>query len=78
MKSRVTVQNESQRLTLPLIVVPGQGPSLLGRNWLVKLQLDWENIFALQANSLQDVLDGFTSFFQESLGILKQNKVKLF
>ena len=27
--------------TLPLMVVPGNGPSLLGRNWLSMLQLDW-------------------------------------
>ena len=30
--------------TLPLMVVPGNGPSLLGRNWLSMLQLDWTRI----------------------------------
>ena len=74
----VTVQRESQSLTLPLIVVPGQGPSLLGRNWLLKLQLDWKNIFTLQVSSLQNVLVRYSSLFQEGLGTLKQSKVKFF
>ena len=57
----VTVQSDSQVLTLPLLVVPGQGPSLLGRNWLHKLQLDWSNIFTLQTSSLQSILDRYFS-----------------
>ena len=35
----VKVQSGRQSHTLPLLVVPGQGPSLLGRNWLLKLQV---------------------------------------
>ena len=74
----VKVQSGSQVHTLPLLVVPGQGPSLLGRNWLLKLQLDWKNIFSLRSSSLQDVLDHYTTLFQEGLGTLKQHKVKFF
>ena len=45
----VKVQSGSQvhTLTLPLLVVSGQGPSLLGQNWLLKLQLDWKSNFSL-------------------------------
>ena len=32
------------RLILPLVVVEGDGPALLGRNWLVNFQLDWQGI----------------------------------
>ena len=75
----VKVQSGRQSHTLPLLVVPGQGPSLLGRNWLLKLQLDWKNIFSLRSsNNLQDVLDHYSSLFQEGLGTLKQTKVKFF
>ena len=37
--------------TLPLMVVPGNGPSLLGRNWLSMLQLDWTRIHHVGASS---------------------------
>ncbi|CAH3040403.1 unnamed protein product [Pocillopora meandrina] len=30
-------------LVLPLIVVDGEGPPLLGRNWLEQLKLNWHN-----------------------------------
>ena len=56
----------------------GQGPSLLGRNWLLKLQLDCKSIFNLRSSTLQDVLNYYTTLFQEGLGTLKQSKVKLF
>ena len=36
----VKVQSGSQVHTLPLLIMPGQGPKLLGQNWLLKLQLD--------------------------------------
>ena len=29
---------------LPVIVVPGSGPNLCGRDWLAQLQLDWKTI----------------------------------
>ena len=34
---------EQQELVLPLIVVDGEGPPLLGRNWLEQLKLNWHN-----------------------------------
>lgn len=33
--------------SLELIVVKGQRPSLLGRDWLSKIRLNWNNIFAI-------------------------------
>lgn len=36
---------EQQELVLPLIVVDGDGPPLLGRNWLEQLKLNWSSIF---------------------------------
>ena len=37
----VKVQSGGQIEHLPLLVVGGNGPSLLGRDWLFKLRLDW-------------------------------------
>ena len=47
---------EQQELILPLIVVDGDGPPLLGRNWLEQLKLNWRNIFHVsKADTLSDV-----------------------
>ena len=40
----VAVEYKDQRESLQLLVVAGNGPSLLGRNWLQKLHLDWREI----------------------------------
>ena len=43
----VKVQYGEQNQKLVLVVVKGDGPSLLGRNWLKYIRLDWHNIFSL-------------------------------
>ena len=45
----VTVKYNEQVATLPLIITSGTGPSLLGRDWLSVLKLDWKEIFVLQS-----------------------------
>ena len=42
--------------TLPLLVVKEDGPSLIGRNWLTKIQLDWKNIFTVTGERQLDEL----------------------
>ncbi len=39
-----TVRHNGQEAQLPLQVVQGNGPSLLGRNWLNAIHLDWGHI----------------------------------
>jgi len=40
----IDVQYGKQSATLPLVVVQGSGPTLLGRDWLQKITLDWKGI----------------------------------
>ena len=44
---------KSQVAKLPIIVVEGSGPDLLGRNWLKYLVLDWHEIHHIYADPLQ-------------------------
>ena len=53
----VRVQYKEQTQTLPVIVVPGKGPNLLGRDWLAQLKLDWETIFWTQCATLTQILN---------------------
>ena len=49
----VTVKCGNQTKKLMLVVVKGNGPSLLGRNWLKHIQLDWHNIFTIRTVKLK-------------------------
>ena len=40
----MTVQYGNQRAELELVVVGREGPSQLGRDWLKKIKLDWQQI----------------------------------
>ena len=52
-KLMVKVQYQGQAEKLPLSVVAGDKPSLLGRNWPAKLKLEWKHIFNVQAKESQ-------------------------
>ena len=55
----VSVQvDNNPTVTLPLIAVKGQGPSLLGCNWLHKIKLDWKGI--LHVTELDPQIDDLT------------------
>ena len=44
----VNVKHNKQAKDLVLTIVGGDGPSLLGRDWLKQLKLDWKAIHSLQ------------------------------
>ena len=68
----VKVEYKGQTATLPLLVIPGAGPPLLGRDWLNVLRLDWKSIFQVHSQrSLQDVLEAYSEVFEEELGTVK-------
>ena len=57
---------------MSLLVVAGEGPSLLGRDWLMELQLDWCELYLIhQSLSLQDILNKHEPVFREELGEAK-------
>ena len=75
----VIVDCQGQNHTLPLVVVKEDGPSLIGRNWLVKIRLDWENVFSINGEQhIHDLLHQHNSVFNDELGTVKDLKVKLY
>ena len=63
---------------MPLVIVQGSGPSLLGRDWLSQISLDWSEIHHVRTESLQAILDRHPAVFQEGLGTLKGFKAKIY
>ncbi len=82
--SQVTVEYQEQKKTLPVVVVAGNGPNLLGRGWLAELKLSWDQIkherHVLQIqtgdDSLQKMLVRHSDVFKEELGTLRGLQAK--
>ena len=76
--TEVDVQYQSQQAKLPLLVVQGTGPNLLGRDWLQSIRLNWAEINCIRHASVDDVLQKHSEVFQEKLGRLKGVKAKIY
>ena len=67
----VEVEQGMERKKLVLIVTKGQGPSLLGRNWLAELKIDWKNTYRVQGTDpLTAVLEVHKALFHKELGTI--------
>ena len=61
--ANVKYQNKKQNLLL--IVAGKEGPSLLGCDWLYSLCLNWNTILRLHHNNLSDILQKYSTVFQQ-------------
>ena len=79
----VSVSYRQQLQQLSLLVVRGQGPTLLGRDWLKYLKLDWNQLLFHRVHAvtmgsnldtsnpkLQQVLERHAAVFKEELGTI--------
>ena len=69
--------DEGNTKRLPIQVLEGDGPSLLGRNWLKDIKLNWRTIKKL-SNNLDSMLEEHKDVFKDELGTIKGVKAKLF
>ena len=76
---QVTYNNETH--SLPLVIIGGEGPPLLGRNWLANMKLDWHALFSITRgytnNNLNQVLIDNEEVFGSETGLLRDHKVKI-
>ena len=81
-EATVEISCNKQCHSLPLIVVAEQGPTLLGRNWLQYIQLNWRLICALSLDQspkykVEALLSKYAEIFRDELGTVHSMKVKL-
>ena len=75
--AQVRVQGKDT-VRLPLYVVEGRGPALLGRDWLSKFQFDWLQVkILLQEKNLESIINRYSQLFEERLGTLKGKKASI-
>ena len=77
-KIEVEVQYGRRQVKLPLVVVEGSGPNLLGRDWLKKIRLDWYEICNISSQGFADILEKYNDVFDEGLGLVRGNKLRLY
>ena len=68
----VVVNHQGDEEKLPLIIVESEGPNLLGRDWLMKLKLDWHMLNQVQVKEeLTTLISKYSDIFQNGLGTIK-------
>ena len=75
-----TNTTEDQFKKLVLVVTPGDGPSLLGRNWLNYINLNWKKLFAARTarlGSLHTLMQRHKPLFAKGLGTVELYIVSL-
>ena len=76
---QVTHRDTSKQLSL--IVVEGSGPSLMGRDWLRHIRLDWSNLHSVRSSvhsRCQEIVDKHSKVFADGLGHLKKTEAHLY
>ena len=74
----VDVDYEGGKYSLPLLVVSGEGPALLGRNWLEEIKLNWPRIKQLTSHDkrLGEILQKHAQLFGKGLGTHRGQRPK--
>ena len=66
------VQYENQKATVPLFIIEGKGPSLIGRDWMTKIQFNWNTVKQISAQGrLEALFEKYSSIFSDKLGTMK-------
>ena len=72
LKTHVSCKQQAHDLNL--FVVKGDGPSILGRDWLRFLRLDWREICSIDVtkpSKISQILGKFENVFRPGLGTFK-------
>ena len=76
--TEVKARYGGKELVLPIHVVNGDGPNLMGRDWLSQFQINLSEVKLVEPNSpLGEVLDKYSEVFKDELGCVKDPPVKL-
>ena len=76
---RVTAICNNQNKTMLILLIKGNGPNLMERDWLEKFQLDWQNIFSCirSLSKIDKSLTKFESIFKDELDTVKDIKTHI-
>lgn len=79
-KCSVAVKYGTQSVNGDIYIVEGHGPSLLGRDLLRQIKLDWASIAAIRAGTEEELLklfDRYHSVFDDTIGTFRHHQASL-
>ena len=80
-KLSVKYAYKDQQQDLSLLVIAGSGPSLIGRDWMRRIQFDWKSFGLFKVHAMQskldDVLNKHPDIFKDELGLIKSTTAKI-
>ena len=74
-ETTVDISHEDENRNFSAIVVEGDGPNLMGRDWLTEIRLNWHEIFTHSGES--DLLKDYESIFDGQIGTYTGAKEKI-
>ena len=91
--TKVPVDYNNQKTTLTSMVVAGKSPNLLGRNWLMEIKMNWQQVFSttsskaaikqdsgdkvIKDQKLSEMLKKYLEAFEKGFGTFKAPKAKI-
>ena len=77
-QTNVRVSHKSEEVELPILVMEGEGPTLLGRNWLLALKIDWTSVYkTLVTTKEEELIAQYGDLFKQEIGTLEGFQAKL-
>ena len=73
----VDVVYQEQHARLPVVMVKGSGRTLLERDWLSRIHLDWQSVFNVDEHTLSNVLENHQLLFEPGSGKLSGYTAKI-
>ena len=83
--TRVLVQYERQKRNLPLVIVAGNRPALLGRNWLEVIRINWPRICYVDIKGeartkdteVEEIIERHQAVFKDGYSVIKDFKATI-
>ena len=74
-QATVQVIYEQQVTDLPLVIIAGmKRPALFGRNWLEAIKLNWMELYKIQSNKMQHLVEKHAPLFEKKIGTIQGYK----
>ena len=73
---KTTIKYKDQATRLPVLIVKGQGPNIMGRDSITALKLKWSSVHQLKGLDIANALEKHSEVFEDELGCITEVEAK--